>query len=191
MNLQQWGINTATIASNINISCTQNHSPPPRLLPPWLLRFFRVGGATREGREGGWWGKISVFQEKVQFFGRFLLVLTKWQGFHFGRRNEDWALGNSILWGLKLFGILYIHQFITSFHFWWKENLFNHQKFSKYNEHDCLENLCLFMSLLTALIVKSIHICAGIYFVFLKKSPRPNLRSFPYQIWTSVKRSRN
>ena len=33
-----------------------------------------------------------------------------------------------------------VYQFITnnhaSFHFWWKENLLNHQKVSKYYEHD-------------------------------------------------------
>ena len=31
------------------------------------------------------------------------------------------------------------------------------------------------MSLLTGLIVKNSHILAGIYFIFLKKSPRLNL----------------
>ena len=30
------------------------------------------------------------------------------------------------------------------------------------------------MSLLTALIVKNSHILAGIYFIFLKKRPKPN-----------------
>ena len=30
----------------------------------------------------------------------------------------------------------------------------------------------------------------GIYIIFLKKRPRPNLKSFQYQIWSSVKRSR-
>ena len=42
------------------------------------------------------------------------------------------------------------------------------------------------MSLSTALIVKSSHILAGIYFTFLKKHPRPNLKGFLYQNWTSV-----
>ena len=41
------------------------------------------------------------------------------------------------------------------------------------------------MSLLTALIVKNSHILAGIYFIFLKKRPRPNLKGFQYQTWTS------
>ena len=41
---------------------------------------------------------------------------------------------------------------------------------------------------LTALIVKNNHILDGIYFIFLKKRPRQNLKDFQYQIWTSVKR---
>ena len=45
------------------------------------------------------------------------------------------------------------------------------------------------MSLLTAFIVKNSHILSGIDFIFLKKSPRPNLKGFQYQIWTLVKRS--
>ena len=45
------------------------------------------------------------------------------------------------------------------------------------------------MSILTALIVKNSHILAGIYFVFLTKRPRPNLKGFENQIWTSLKRS--
>ena len=59
----------------------------------------------------------------------------------------------------------------------------NHQKVSKYYEHDCLRNfLSFFISLLTAVIVKNCHILATavaaknrhvlarIYFIFLKKS---------------------
>ena len=61
------------------------------------------------------------------------------------------------------------------------------KKVSKYYEHDCLQNfLLLFMSLLRALIVKNSHILAGIYFIFLKKRSRPNLKGFQYQIWNSV-----
>ena len=45
------------------------------------------------------------------------------------------------------------------------------------------------MSLLTAFIVKNSYILAGIFFIFLKKGPRPNLKGFQYQIWTLVKRS--
>ena len=44
----------------------------------------------------------------------------------------------------------------------------------------------IFMSLLTALIVKNSHILDGIHYMFLKNCPRPNLKAFPYQIWTSV-----
>ena len=40
---------------------------------------------------------------------------------------------------------------------------------SKYYEHDSLQNfILLFMSLLTALIVKTSHMLAGIYYIFLK-----------------------
>ena len=49
----------------------------------------------------------------------------------------------------------------------------------------------LFISLLTALIFENSHIVAGVYFIFLKKHPRPNLKSFQHQIWTSVKRLGN
>ena len=62
-------------------------------------------------------------------------------------------------------------------------------KVSKYYEHDCLQNfILLFMSLLTALIVKGSHFLAGILlYLFLKKRSRPNLKGSQYQIWTSVK----
>ena len=33
------------------------------------------------------------------------------------------------------------------------------------------------------------HFLARIYFILLKKRPRPNLKDFQYQIWASVKRS--
>ena len=45
----------------------------------------------------------------------------------------------------------------------------------------------LFISFLTALIVKSSYILSGIYFTCLKKRLRQNLKGFQYQIWTSVK----
>ena len=47
------------------------------------------------------------------------------------------------------------------------------------------------MSFLTALIVKSSHIFAGTYFIFMKMRSRPNLKlkDFQYEIWTSMKRS--
>ena len=68
--------------------------------------------------------------------------------------------------------------------------MLNHQKVSKSYEYDCLDNFfSLFMRLLTALIVKGIHILAGISFIFLTERPRPNFKGFQYQIWTSVKKS--
>ena len=45
------------------------------------------------------------------------------------------------------------------------------------------------MSLLISLIAKKIHILTRIYFIFLIKRLRPNLKVFQHQIWTSVKRS--
>ena len=55
------------------------------------------------------------------------------------------------------------------------------KKSQKYYDHDFLQNLVLLsMSLLTTLIVKSSHILAGIYYIFLKKCPRPNLRGCQY-----------
>ena len=85
-----------------------------------------------------------------------------------------------------------IYEFITnnhaSFHLVWKENFLNHQKVSKYYEHDCLQNFILLsMSLLTALIVKNSHVSTEIYFIFPEKLPRPNLKGFQYEILTSVK----
>ena len=60
-----------------------------------------------------------------------------------------------------------IYQIITnnhaSFHLWRKENLLNDQKVSKNYEHDCLKDfLLIFISLLTASIVKNSHILTGI-----------------------------
>ena len=55
--------------------------------------------------------------------------------------------------------------------------------------HSLQNFLFCFMSLLTALSIKNSHILAAIYFIFLKKFRRPNLKSFQYQICTSVKKS--
>ena len=78
----------------------------------------------------------------------------------------------------------------ASFQLRWKENLLTYQNVSKYYEHRCLQNfLSLFISLLTALIVKKSNILAGIYFIFPQKHRRLNLEGFQSQIWTSIKRS--
>ena len=45
------------------------------------------------------------------------------------------------------------------------------------------------MSLLIATFVKKSHLQARMYFIFLKKRTKTNLKFFDYQIWTSVKRS--
>ena len=67
----------------------------------------------------------------------------------------------------------------ASFHLWLKESLVKHQKVSNYYDHDCLQNfLFLFISLLTAPIVKNKCILAGIFFLFLKKQHKQNLKDF-------------
>ena len=44
-----------------------------------------------------------------------------------------------------------------------------HQRVSKYDGNDCLQNILLhYMPLLTAKFLKNIHILARIYFFFLK-----------------------
>ena len=71
-----------------------------------------------------------------------------------------------------------------------RKNWSNIKKSENIMSNDCLENfLLLFISLLTAPVVKNNHILAGIYFIFLKTRPRPNLKGLQYQILTSVKRS--
>ena len=59
---------------------------------------------------------------------------------------------------------------------------------SKYYEHDCLQKFCLlFMYFLTGQIAKNSHILAGIYLIFLKGCPRPNLfitnNATSFQLW--------
>ena len=81
----------------------------------------------------------------------------------------------------------------VSFHLSWKESFDYqkvYQKVSKYYDHGCLQNfLLLSMSLLNAPIARKSHILVGIYFVFLKENPIPNMKIFWYRIWTSVKGS--
>ena len=66
-----------------------------------------------------------------------------------------------------------IYQFITnnhaSLHLWGMENFLNHQKVPKYYEHNCLQTfILLFMSLLTALIVKTVIFWLKFTLPFLK-----------------------
>ena len=63
-------------------------------------------------------------------------------------------------------------------HLWQKQDLLKYQKVSKYYDQDSL----LFMSLLTAAIVKNSYTMAGIFFYLSKKCPTPNLKVFQYQI---------
>ena len=81
----------------------------------------------------------------------------------------------------------------ASFHLWWKESLVKHLKVSKYYDHDCLQNfILLFMSLSTVQIVTNIHVFVVVYFIFLKKHLRLNLKGLQYLIgpqWKDLKNS--
>ena len=63
---------------------------------------------------------------------------------------------------------MFITNNLASFHFWWKEDLDKHQKFSKYNDHDCLQNFILLFVLINS--HKSSQILARIYFIILKNA---------------------
>ena len=47
----------------------------------------------------------------------------------------------------------------------------------------------LFYVFIDSINVKNSYISAGVYFIFLKQHPRPNLKLFQNQIWTSLKTS--
>ena len=58
-----------------------------------------------------------------------------------------------------------------------------HLKVSKYYDHDCLQNfILLFMSLSTVQIVTNTHVFVVVYFIFLKKHLRLNLKGLQYLI---------
>ena len=77
----------------------------------------------------------------------------------------------------------------SSFNLWSNEKLVKYKKFSKYYVHHCLQNFPLLsMSSLTVSFVKNSDFLAGMYFVFLKKRPGPNVKVFRYQILTLAKR---
>ena len=135
------------------------------------------------------------------FSGDFYEYWFYHSSFNFGRRTEHYAiilesfqvflmftifLRSLVLSRLVTSKTIHMYEFITSnyssFHLWWKKNLLNYQKVSKYYEHDCLQNfILLFMSLLTVLIVKNAHILAWSW-LFQKKCYRSNLKGFQYQI---------
>ena len=61
--------------------------------------------------------------------------------------------------------------------------------FHLYRKENLVKLYFIFLSLFSAPIAKTSHIFAGIFFILLKKGPRPNLKGFQYQIWSSAKRS--
>ena len=70
----------------------------------------------------------------------------------------------------------------TSFYLWWKENLVEHQKVSKYYENDCLQNaIMFFVPLLTATVVENSHIQVGIYLIFLETVLKQTWKSFKFR----------
>ena len=72
---------------------------------------------------------------KIQFlvFRRFLLAFTKF-----------FILGGKLWQSVRqLENIIFISNNHASFHLWWKENLVEHRKFSKYYDHDCRSNIFL------------------------------------------------
>ena len=69
-----------------------------------------------------------------------------------------------------------------------EKKLVEYQEVITYYDNDCLQNIfLLFVSFLTAPVIKNSHILAEPYFTFRKQCPGPNLNISQYQIWTSVK----
>ena len=123
--------------------------------------------------------------------------------------EEDWALNyNSMkLWNfpdisqfpeiasIQLFGnswgnsCIRLYLLITTLHFTWSERKTwkNIKKFQNIMTMiDCNILFRILLSLMIAPNAKNSHILVGKYFFFPKKSPRPNLKVFQYQIWTSM-----
>ena len=143
---------------------------------------------------------------KVQFLvsSTFLLVLTK-----FSFWEEDLALGYTsitfwhflnIFWfaktlSLKSFGNSYIPclWLIITLRFTCGEReIYSTIKMSQNIMRMILFNFFFFLlskPMLTVSVAKNSHILALIYFIFLRKRLRPNLKGFQWQI--SVKRLRN
>ena len=82
----------------------------------------------------------------------------------------------------------YSHKKHTKIGYRRKETIYNVvQPCTKYlRKIDSLQN---FLLLSLSLVTAPIDFLPEIYFIFRKKVPGPNLKVFPYRIWTSVKRS--
>ena len=131
---------------------------------------------------------VSVFQEIIASTDKFYIIST-----------------SIILWSFEILLIFLnilrskvlsrlatrlancTYQLITnnhaSFHFWWKENLINHQDVSKYHEQDCLQHFYLLFVFINSfnnrLSVRKSYFCWNLH--YLKKCPRPNLAGVQYQ----------
>ena len=80
MNLQQWGHQRGHHCLKYQHFMQKISQPSTKTSSPMATKIFSCGwrnAGEDRGGGGGWWGKISVFKEKVHFLGRFLLVLTK------------------------------------------------------------------------------------------------------------------
>ena len=121
------------------------------------------------------WNSAPRKKFSLYFWGDFCWC---WQNFHFGRGTKLWAIN---LWSLEIFlifpnflrfiilvvgqlvrqavHIMFITNNHASIHLWWKENLLNHQKISKYCEHDCnyLSKKCTWGAVLGWLIFNINH----------------------------------
>ena len=92
-------------------------------------KWFGVGRGGLEWDRVGWSGleRNSTKPEVLRFYWYFLISYFE------------------VLSRLATREAARVYQFITnnhaSFHFWWKENLLNHQKVSKYYEHDCRQEV--------------------------------------------------
>ena len=113
------------------------------------------------------WGGSSKYCQFWRSFEDF------WGDFSKLRRFEDFWGGVATLLSLKLFGNSWGNSNITCLFLITMLCFTSGERkicsIIKCYELDCLQNiLFLFMSLLTALIVKNGHILSGIYFIFLK-----------------------
>ena len=132
----------------------------------WVSVYF-VGYSHSPGAWGGLWFSCGV----AHCGGSSISVFRETTGAG-GIPISGWAWRRAIaVWGFEVFLIFPnfprssllgrsatgIYQFITnndaSFHLWWKENLLNYQKVSKYYEYTCRFVWCFFVSVKTGFIL--------------------------------------
>ena len=146
---------------------------------------FQIQSWTKHLRETLVFISNRALQEKFNFC--FSEVFCKYgKKFYFGKKAEHWAIFLLSFKILLMFpNFLYLKSFgnsrdnsympflllIITFRFTCDEKKVwsNIKRVSKHDDYDCLQNFnLLFMSLITAPIVKHSQILAGIYFILLK-----------------------